>query len=425
MWVQIGLIFFLVLVNAALSGTEMAMVSLRSGQLHRLEQRSGAGVQLVQLARDPNRYLSTIQVGITLAGFLASASAAVTLAAPLREAFGFLGVAADAAAVVLVTIVLSYVTLVLGELAPKRIAMHRAERWALVAAKPLAAFSALARPVVWLLGVSTNAVVRLAGVDPHEPREQVSTEELELMVAAQDTLSKHQREVIAGAFEIAERRLRDVMRPRPAVFVLDAAQGAPAALEALVASGHTRAPVAVGSDLDRVTRVVHLRDLVGQPERPVSSLGSPPTLFPEGARVLPVLSELQRRHVQLAIVLDEYGAAVGLVSVEDLVEEIVGEIYDETDRDVLEVVTESDGAILAPGHFPVHDLEDLGVLDVPAGGAYTTLAGMILDRLGRMPVASGESVIVAGHTFEVVELSARAIERVRIRPRRTSAPLAH
>ena len=176
--VQLGVVLFLVLVNAALAGTEMAMVSLRSAQLHRLEQRSVAGARLAALARDPNRYLSTIQVGITLAGFLASASAAVTLAEPLRASFAPLGPVGDAAAVVLVTIVLSYVTLVLGELAPKRIAMRRAERWALLAAGPLAFQTRLARPVVWVLGASTNVVLRLAGLDPREPREQVSTEEL-------------------------------------------------------------------------------------------------------------------------------------------------------------------------------------------------------------------------------------------------------
>lgn len=240
------------------------------------------------------------------------------------------------------------------------------------------------------------------------------------MVAAQESMSEDQRRVIGGAFEIADRRLRDVLRPRPEVFVLDSNARSTDALDALVESGHTRAPVADGGDLDKVRGIVHLRDLIGAGDRPAVEVASEPVLFPEGARVLPVLGELQRRHLQLAVVIDEHGAAAGLVSVEDLVEEIVGEIYDETDRDTLQVVTEPDGALLVPGRFPVHDLVDLDVEDVPTG-AYTTVAGLVLDRLGRLP-ATGESVVVAGHTLEVVDVGVRTIRRVRIRTRRPGPP---
>lgn len=414
-WAQVALVLVLVLVNAAFAGTEMAMVTLRDAQLHRLERRSRAGATLARLARDPNRYLSTIQIGITLAGFLASASAAVTLAEPLREPLAVLRPVTEGAAVVVVTVVLAYFTLVFGELAPKRVAMRHAETWALVAARPLAFAARVARPVVWALGASTDVVVRLFGVDPHERREEVSTDELQTMVATQESMSEDQRRVIGGAFEVAERRLRDVMRPRPDVFVLDATQGAEEALAALVESGHSRAPVAMSADLDRVTGVVHMRSLIGQGTRAVGELAGPPVLFPEAAKVLPVLNDLQRGHLQLAIVVDEHGGAVGLVSVEDLVEEIVGEIYDETDRDTAEVVSQPDGTLLVPGRFPVHDLVDLDVEDVPSG-SYSTVAGLMLERLGRLPRAVGESVVVAGRRFEVAALSDRAIEKVRILP---------
>ncbi len=163
---QVALVLVLVAVNAVFAGSEMALVSLRESQLERLERSSRGGRVLARLARDPNRFLATIQIGITLAGFLASAAAAVSLAQPLVDPLGFLGGAAEPASVVLVTVLLTFVTLVLGELAPKRIAMQRAEGWALLVARPLDALSTVSRPVVWLLGAASDAVVRMTAVIP-------------------------------------------------------------------------------------------------------------------------------------------------------------------------------------------------------------------------------------------------------------------
>lgn len=210
---QVALVAVLVLINAVFSGSEMALVSLRESQLQRLERQSRGGRVLARLARDPNRFLATIQIGITLAGFLASAAAAVSLAKPLVPALGFLGSAAEPASIVLVTILLTFVTLVLGELAPKRIAMQRAEGWALLVARPLDALSTFSRPAVWLLSKSTNVVVRLTGVDPDGGREEVSAEELREMVASQRGLTAEHRTIISGAFEIADRILREVLVP--------------------------------------------------------------------------------------------------------------------------------------------------------------------------------------------------------------------
>jgi putative hemolysin len=192
----------------------MALVSLRDSQLRRLERASRGGRVLARLARDPNRYLATVQLGITLAGFLASAAAAVAVAEPLVGHLGFLGSAAEPVAIVGVTVVLSFVTLVLGELAPKRIAMQRAEGWALLAARPLDLLSTVSRPAVWLLGQATNLVVRLAGGKPEAGRAEITTEELRDMVAAHRSISPAQQMIITGAFEVAERILRDILVPR-------------------------------------------------------------------------------------------------------------------------------------------------------------------------------------------------------------------
>jgi putative hemolysin len=415
LWLQVGLVFVLVLLNAAFSGTEMALVSLREGQLQQLEQRSSTGALVARLARDPNRFLATIQIGITLAGFLASAAAAVSLSEPLEEQLSFLGGAARAVSIVAVTLVLSYATLVIGELAPKRVAMQRAERWALLAARPLAAMSTLTRPVVWFLSRSTDVVVRIMGGDPSVQREAVTEAELRELVGTQTSFTAKQRLIIDGAFEISERTLDEVLRPRPDVFVLDADKPVADALVALAGSGHSRAPVAHDGNLDEVVGIVHLRDLLGPGDRPVRERAGELAAFPETAGVLDVLHEMQVRRLQLALVVDEHGAAAGIITVEDLLEELVGEIYDETDRDVVGARREADGSLVLPGRFPVHDLEDVGVHDMPEG-PYATVAGLVLDHLGRVPEGPGDRVTVAGRTIEVLAVDGRAITEVRISP---------
>ena len=414
---EIVLVIVLVLANAAFSGSEMALISLRDSQIQRLERQSRSGRVLARLTRDPNRFLATIQIGITLAGFLASATAAVSLSAPLVKPLGFLGSAARPAAIVVVTVGLTFVTLVIGELAPKRIAMQRTEGWALLVAKPLDVLSMISRPVVWLLGVATNLVVRLAGGDPTAQREEVTTEEIRDMVAAQQDFSAEQRTIISGAFEIADRILREILVPRRDVLTLPTGASAHEALRTLIAGGHSRAPVVGPAGLDDVIGVVHLRDLVDA-TGPVDALCRPGLFLPETLRVSDALKGLRGERQQLAMVVDERGAIDGIITMEDLVEEIVGEIYDETDRDVAAVVHEPDGAQLMPGSFPIHDLPDIGYHDDSAAhdeGDYTTIAGMVLAALGHIPTAPGEVVTLPQFTAEVVEVTGRAITRVRLR----------
>ena len=411
-WEQLLRVFALILVNAAFAGTEIALISLRDGQIARLEERGAAGRTLARLARDPNQFLATIQIGITLAGLLASATAAVTLAEPLVEALAPLGDAARPASVILVTLALTYVTLVFGELAPKRIAMQRAESWAFVAARPLALISTLSRPAVWLLARSTDLVVRLLGGDPDRQRADVTEEELRDMVAVQPHLTAEERAIIDGAFDLADRSLRQVLVPRPRVLAFAADTSAADALRRLVETGHSRAPVHDGT-LDQVSGVVHLRDLVSG-QGIVADHSTPALLLPETVTVLDALRTMQAQHQQMAVVIDEHGGVEGLVTVEDLVEELVGEIWDESDRDVQAVRREEGGALVVVGSYPVHDLEDLGI-EAPAGD-YATVAGLILDALGRIP-EPGERIEVGDWCFEIVDASDRAINEVRITPR--------
>nr|WP_230416610.1 hemolysin family protein [Micromonospora tarapacensis] len=413
----------MIVVNAIFAGSELALVSLRDSQVQRLERTGRAGRVLARLARDPNRFLATIQIGITLAGFLASAAAAVSLARPLVPLLdGVLGRAAEPMAIVLVTLVLTFVTLVFGELAPKRIAMQVPERWALLVARPLDVLAVLTRPVVWVLGATSDLVVRLFGLDPKPERDEISPDELRDIVAGHHGFTKEQQTIIAGAVEIAERKLRAVLVPRLQVFCLDSGTTAEAARLVLAASGHSRAPVVQHGGLDETVGVIHLRDLVGVPgDRPVDEYGRPPLLLPDSVPVVDALRQFKAERQHMALVVDERGAVDGIVTLEDILEEIVGEIYDETDRDVSGVLTEADGALLVPGTFPLHDLPGIGV-DLPGRpeGDYTTVAGLVLTGLGRIP-APGEHLTVDGWWLEVTLADDRAVSGVRLR-RAAGAP---
>jgi len=414
---QLGLLAFLILINGALAGTEVALISLREGQLQRLENRSGTGRVLARLARDPNRFLAAIQIGITLAGFLASAFAAITLAEPLVPRLEFLGSAAEPVAIVGVTAILAFITLVIGELAPKRVAMQRAERWGLLAARPLDGFSRIMTPLIWLLGRTTDLVVRLIGVDPSVHRDRVSEQELVDLVTTHTGFSSEHRTILSEAFEIGDRTLEQVLVPRRDVFTLSEDLSCAEAVQLLAASGHSRAPV-VGSGLDEVRGVATLRTLVSADGPLVEHVDSVLEL-PESLVIIDALRALQKERQQLAMVVNEHGGVDGIVTVEDLIEELVGEIYDETDTDLMAVVQEADGSILVPGSFPIHDLPDLAI-DVP-DGEYTTVAGLILEGLGDLPDTAGASVEVSRRRFEVVEVEGLTITKVRIHGRSSVA----
>lgn len=412
---QIGLVLVLVVVNAVFAGSEIALITLREGQIRRLEEQGPGGRTVARLARDPNRFLATIQIGITLAGFLASATAAVALARPLVGPLGFLGAYAAPVSVVLVTVVLTFLTLVLGELAPKRIAMRRAEPWALLVARPLNALAVLSRPAVWLLSVSTDLVVRLVGVDPRSASAEVTQEELRDMIAAQGGMTAEQRTILSGAFDITERTLRQVLVPRTDVDTVAADTPAREAALLLAEHGHSRAPVVEG-DVDDVVGVVHWSDLV-RGEGRAGELVREPLLLPDSLTVSSALHRMTVGRQQLAVVIGESGEVSGIVSLEDLLEEVVGEIYDETDAAAPAPALLEDGALRLPGAYPVHELEGLGVVltDRPEGH-YVTVAGMVLVLLGHIPDAPGESVALGGWTATVTGVDGHVVNELVLTP---------
>ncbi len=419
---DLALILLLVLVNAAFSGTELAVVSLRRSQLVRLAETEGRrGRTLLALSEEPTSFLSTIQVGITLAGFLASATAAVSLAAPLEPVLeGALGRAAKTASIMIVTLLLTYVTLVFGELVPKRIAMRRPERWALRAALPVAFIARVARPLVWLLARSTTLVARPFGAgDDTASTDLLTDEEVLDVIATESSIPASQRGLLERVLELRERTVREVLVPRRDLFVLDAESTIDDAISGLSTNGFTRAPVAAGADVQEPIAVAVLGHLLCLADPTTTTLRDalrlPPTIVPENALVLDVLRLLQRAHRQVALVADEHGTILGMVTVEDLLEEIVGEVYDELDRDLAPDDSRGyrlrdDGWFELPGTYPVHDLPDLG-LDVPADSTAATVAGLLMDALGALPAEGDE--VRCGNVRLVAELvDGTAIERV-------------
>lgn len=426
-WPNLALVFVLVLINAAFAGTEIALISLREGQLKRLEREgSSRSMRLVRLARDPNRFMATIQIGITLAGFLASATAAVALAEPLVPLLTpALGAAAEVLTIAGVTLVLTFVTLVVGELAPKRLAMQKALPWARRAAVPLDVLSAFSRPAVWLLAQATKALVGLFGGKPDSASEDLSPEELREIVTSHRGLNTEQRQIIRGALEIHRRTVREVLVPRGQVFSLHGDVSLEQARSELARAGHSRAPVTASGHLDQVIGITHWSALVEGGSHTVAEVATEPLYLPGSVPVSVALRTFIQSRQQIALVIDEHGDIDGIVTLEDLLEEVVGEIYDETDRDSMGLLPQPDGSYILPGTYPLHDLEDLGITLEYDTGDYATVAGLVLHALERIPRRPGDVVGVQGWRLEVLETSRHAITKVRIAESRPdTAPTA-
>src|SRR3954449_11194202 len=411
-----------VLIGGVFSGAEIALVSLRESQVRGMAETGGRRGQAVQrLLSDPNRFLAAVQVGVTLAGFFSAAFGASTLSQPLADQMVTWGVSAglaDTLALVVVTIAISYLSLVVGELTPKRLALQRAEGFALIVAAPLNAIAKLSRPVIWLLSASTNVLVRLLGGDPKVSGESISQEELRDLVAAHESLTSDERRLIDEVFRAGEREVREVMTPRTEVQFLDASMTASRAAKQVADSNWSRFPV-VGRDEDDVVGFVHVRDLL-LPSHPagraatVGDLAREVTRLPGTVAVLAALSEMRRDNQHLAIVIDEYGGTDGIVTLEDLIEEVIGEIYDEYDEEVAEAGRQPGGPQDVDGLLNLDDFAEVTGLTLP-DGPYETVAGYVLAELGRLPEV-GDTIEVEGRTITVLELDGRRIARLLVGP---------
>jgi putative hemolysin len=415
---NVALVLLFILVGGVFAAAEIALVSLREGQIRQLSTHGRRGAKVAKLAHDPNRFLSAVQIGVTLAGFLSAAFGAATLAddvVPVLTGWGVAAGLAEAAALVGVTLVISYFSLVFGELAPKRLALQRAEGAALALAPMLDRVATLSRPLIWLLSTSTDLVVRLLGGDPGARREQISQQELREIVAAHEALGPDERQLIEEVFAAGERQVREVMIPRTEVDFLDASTPVFKAVKIALANPHSRYPVVRGSH-DDVVGFVHVRDLfnpeVSSRSVRVGDLARTVAMLPSTKRVLPALSELRRSGSHLAIVVDEYGGTAGIVTLEDLVEELVGDIRDE--YDVTSDTTRHflGGDVEVEGLLNLDDFAEETGLTLPEG-PYETVAGYVMSMLGHIPDV-GEWADLDGHRLVVTEMDGRRIARVRV-----------
>jgi putative hemolysin len=386
---NILLILLLVIIGAVFVAAEIALVSLRESQVSQLAHQGKRGHLVAKLTSNPNLFLSVVQVGVTLSGFLAAAFGADKLSGdlvPVLERLGLSSGVADTVSLVLITIVISYVSIVAGELTAKRLALQRAESVALTLA-PVVDFTArIVRPVIWLLGVSTNVLVRILGGDPKVSREEVTNEEIRAIVSGSTTLGDEERRIVEDVFEAGERGLREVMVPRTEVDFLPGDMPAHRAVRELLKAPHSRYPV-IGDSADDIIGFVHVRDLLNPDlssrTTPVAEVARPVLSMPDTVRVLRALSEMRRGSSHLAIVLDEYGGTAGIVTMEDLVEELVGDITDEYDIVVEERVAVR-GDLVIDGLTTLDEFAEKTGLVLPEG-PYDTLAGFFMARLGQLP----------------------------------------
>jgi putative hemolysin len=415
---DIVVVLAIVLVGGFFAGAEMALVSLREGQVRSIRQRGKRGQRAAKLAQDPNRFLSSVQIGVTVATLLTGAFGAATLAGDLKSVLIAHNVStgwASTISLIVVTGAISFFTLILGELAPKRLALQRPEPIALLAAPVLDRISVLARPLVWLLSQSTNLVVRLLGGDPAAGRGVMTEEELRDLVAGNQALSADERHIVREVFDAGKRQLREVLVPRTEVEFIAASTPLDRAAKVAAAAPYSRFPVYQES-YDDIIGFVHVRDLLnpdlaGRPV-PVGEVCRPVKQLPTSKRVLSALSEMRRDRAHMAIVVDEYGGTAGIVTLEDLVEELIGEIQDEYDVEEPGPTQLRDGELEVDGLLNLDEFAEQTGVQLPEG-PYETVAGYVLAELGELP-GVGAEVELHGHKLTVTELDGRRIARLRV-----------
>jgi putative hemolysin len=413
----IALVLALILLAAFFVAAEIALISLRDSQVKQLKGKRGERV--AKLTGNPNRFLAAAQVGVTVCGFLSAALGAEKLGVfvePKIIEWGISENLAQTLSIISVTLVIAYFSLVFGELVPKRLALYKSEQISLFSSFIIEGMARFFRPVIWLLSKSTDILVSMLGIDPKAQRSQISEEELMDLVSGHNALTEEEREIVEEVFNTSEKLVNEVMVPRTEVDFMDGSLTVSKAIALAVEMAHSRYPVVRGSS-DEVVGFIHVRDLLdssnANPNSKIQELVRPIMYLPGTKGVLPSLTEMRSQRQHLAIVLDEYGGTDGIVTLENLVECLIGDIQDEYDHDENEINTESrTGDIEIDGLTSLEDLESETGITLP-DGPYQTVSGFMMHFLGRMP-KDHDVVNINGIRLVVISLEGHRVGQLLI-----------
>ncbi len=423
---SIILLIFLVLVNAFFAACEIAIITLNDNKIKKMaEDGNKKAAKILKLTSNSSRFLATIQVGVTLSGFLTSASASQSFSGRLAEALSFLPFSSSViygASTVIITILLSYFSLVFGELVPKKIAMQRAEELSFKFVGILNETSIVFRPFISFLTLSTNIVLKMLGFDPNSSEVTVTEEEILMMVDAGEekgVIGESAKDMISNIFDFNDITANEIMTHRTEVAAVEDTAGIPDVVALSIEKGYSRIPV-YHEDLDNILGIIYVKDLlqyVGNQvnkEMKLTDLMRAPYFVPEGKRCSALFTEMTERRTQISIIVDEYGGTEGIVTMEDLLESIVGNMQDEYDNEEEEIHKVSDNTFTVDGGTNIDEISDLVGVDLPEGD-YDTIAGFVVEMLGRIPKPDEHpSITVQNLTLTVEEVEDRRISQILI-----------
>lgn len=417
--ISVSVTILLTIVNGYFSMSEMALSTAKKVVLdHEAEEGDKRAAVAAGVIDNPGDFLAAIQVAITLVGFASSAFAATSLSDPFGEWLATLGLPAPRiVATVLITLFLSYFSIVVGELVPKRIAMADAEKVSKRVAGPLLKFSKIAKPLVWLTAASANGLATLLHIKSTDDRQNVSEEEIRYMVTDAEELTEQEKSMIHDVIDLGDSVAREVMIPRVDVEAVEDTTTCAEVLLVMRRTGYSRVPV-YHDDIDRIVGIAHIKDIItpvldeGASENRVSRYIRQAKFVPETKDIFPLLSELQNEREQMAIVVDEYGGTAGIITIEDIVEEVVGEIEDEFDPDNRYLNQLGDNEWMVDGRYSISDAIELG-WPIEDNAEYETIAGFVLELADKLP-RPGDSFAKDGYTFTVHSMRGRRLSLIRV-----------
>jgi len=414
---SIAIVLGLIALGGIFAAAEIALISLRESQVKQISVKGKRGARVFKLIKNPNRFLAAVQVGITLCGFLSAALGAEQLGKyviPELEGVGISSQYSEIISIVAITLVIAYISLVFGELVPKRLALYKSESIALATASTLDFVATIFRPIIWLLSHSTDLILKIFGINSKMQQNQISEVELMELVSGHADLTKEEREIVEEVFNASDRLIHEIMVPRTEVDFLDASLSISQARKMAVELAHSRYPVVRGSS-DEVIGFLHVRDLLNpkldDAQITIMELIRNILFLPGTKGVLPALTEMQTKRQHIAIVLDEYGGTDGIVTLENLVECLIGEIHDEYDPHEADKTFEKrTGDIELDGLISLEELQEVSGISLPEG-PYETLSGFAMHYLGRIAQAN-DVIKINGARFTIISMNGKRVGQI-------------